>query len=112
MVQLVDALRYKLEGRGFDFRWCHWNFSLTYSFRLLYGPKVDSNFNRHDYQRHLLGVKVGRCVSPTLPPPSAECLEVWELQLSGPLTSCSGVALPFYSEFQKLAVLPSSRESN
>ena len=26
---LVEALRYKPEGRGFDFRWCHWNFSLT-----------------------------------------------------------------------------------
>ena len=27
--QLVEALRYKSEGRGFDYRWCHWNFSLT-----------------------------------------------------------------------------------
>jgi hypothetical protein len=27
--QLVEALRYKLDGRGFDSRWCHWNFSLT-----------------------------------------------------------------------------------
>ena len=29
VTQLVEALRYKPEGRGFDFRWCHWNFSLT-----------------------------------------------------------------------------------
>jgi hypothetical protein len=29
VVQSVEALRYKAEGRGFDFRWCHWNFSLT-----------------------------------------------------------------------------------
>jgi len=30
VVQLVEALRYKSEGRGFDSRWCHWNFfSLT-----------------------------------------------------------------------------------
>jgi len=29
VVQLVEALRYKLGGRGFDYRWCHWNFSLT-----------------------------------------------------------------------------------
>jgi hypothetical protein len=28
VAQLVEALRYKLEGRGFDSRWCHWNFSL------------------------------------------------------------------------------------
>jgi hypothetical protein len=30
---LFEALRYKPEGRGFDSRWYHWNFSLTYSFR-------------------------------------------------------------------------------
>jgi hypothetical protein len=29
VVQLVEALRYKREGRGFDSWWCHWNFSLT-----------------------------------------------------------------------------------
>jgi len=27
--QLVEALRYKPEGRGFGSRWCHWNYSLT-----------------------------------------------------------------------------------
>jgi hypothetical protein len=26
---VVAALRYKPEGRGIDYRWCHWNFSLT-----------------------------------------------------------------------------------
>jgi len=25
--QLVEALRYKPEGRGFDSRWNHWNYS-------------------------------------------------------------------------------------
>ena len=29
VAQLVQTLRYKSEGRGFDSRWCHWNFSLT-----------------------------------------------------------------------------------
>jgi hypothetical protein len=29
VAQLVEAVRYKPEGRGFDSRWCHWNFSLT-----------------------------------------------------------------------------------
>jgi hypothetical protein len=28
VAQLVEALRYKPEGREFDSRWCHWNFSL------------------------------------------------------------------------------------
>jgi hypothetical protein len=26
VAQLVEALRYKPEGRGFDSRWFHWNF--------------------------------------------------------------------------------------
>jgi hypothetical protein len=29
VTKLVEALRYKPEGRGSDSRWCHWNFSLT-----------------------------------------------------------------------------------
>jgi hypothetical protein len=29
VAQFVEALRYNLEGRGFDTRWCIWNFSLT-----------------------------------------------------------------------------------
>jgi hypothetical protein len=42
VAQLVEALRYKPEGRGFDSRWCHWSFSLTKSFRPHYGPGVNS----------------------------------------------------------------------
>jgi hypothetical protein len=30
VAHLVEALRYKSEGRGFDSRWCQWNFSFTY----------------------------------------------------------------------------------
>jgi hypothetical protein len=26
VAQLIEALRYKPEGRGFDSRWYHWNF--------------------------------------------------------------------------------------
>jgi hypothetical protein len=57
VVQLVDELPYKPEVRGFDFRFCNWNFSLAYFFRLLYGRMVDSSFNRPEYQRYLLGLK-------------------------------------------------------
>ena len=57
VVQLVEALRYKPEGRGFDSRWCHWNFSLTQSFRPHYGPGVDSASNRNEYQEYFLGTK-------------------------------------------------------
>ena len=55
---VVKALRYKLVGRGFDSRWCHRNFSVTYSFRPHYGPGVDSASNRNEYQVYFLGVKL------------------------------------------------------
>jgi len=29
LVQQIKGARHKSEGRGFDSRWCHWNFSLT-----------------------------------------------------------------------------------
>jgi hypothetical protein len=29
VAQLVEALRYKPEGRGFDSRWCYWTITLT-----------------------------------------------------------------------------------
>jgi hypothetical protein len=29
VAQLVEALRYKPEGRGIDSQWCHCNFSFT-----------------------------------------------------------------------------------
>jgi len=34
---VVKAVRYEPAGRGFISRWCHWNFSVTYSFRSHYG---------------------------------------------------------------------------
>jgi len=36
------------EGHGFDSQWCHWNFSLTQSFRPHYGSGVDSASNRNE----------------------------------------------------------------
>jgi len=57
VAQLVEALRYKPEDRGFDSRWCHWIFSLTQSFRPHYVPGVDSASNRNEYQEYFLGVK-------------------------------------------------------
>jgi hypothetical protein len=50
------ALRYKPEGRGFDSRGCHRNFSLTLSFGPHNGFGVDSASNRNEYQEYFLGV--------------------------------------------------------
>ena len=57
VAQLVEALRYKPEGRGFDSRWCHWNFSLIKSFRPRYGPGVNSTSYRNEYQEYFQGWK-------------------------------------------------------
>jgi len=49
VAQLVEALRYKLEGNGFE------------------------------YQEYFLRGKAGRCIGlTTLPPSCADCLEIWE----------------------------------
>ena len=91
VAQLVEALRYKSEGRGFDSRWCHWNFSLTLSFRPHCGPGVDSASNRNEYQEYFLGVKSGRCVGLIILPPScADCLGIWEPQPTGTLRDFPG----------------------
>jgi hypothetical protein len=74
-------------GCGFDFRWCRWNFSLTWSIRPHYGPGVDSASNRNEYQGYYLVVEGGR----SLPPSCADCLEVWEPQLLGALRACPGI---------------------
>jgi hypothetical protein len=57
VAQLVEALRYKPEGRGFNSRWSHWNFSVAKYFRKYCRPGVDSASNRNEYQESFLGVK-------------------------------------------------------
>jgi len=52
---VLISVRYKSEGRGFDSRWYHWNFSLTYYFRPHYDPGVDSASNKNEYQEYFLG---------------------------------------------------------
>ena len=97
VAQLVEAPRYKRQGRGFDSQWCHWNFSLTWPFRPHYGPGVDSASNRTEYQEYFLGGKGCRCVGlTTLPHSSADCLEIVNLlEPSGSVQACNGIALPF-----------------
>ena len=59
---VVEVLCYKSEGHWFDSRWCHWKFSLTYSFRSHYGPGVDSASNRNEYQENFI---FERCIDMT-----------------------------------------------
>jgi len=98
VAQLVEALRYKPEGRGFDSWWCHWNFLLTKFFLSHSGPGVDSASNRNEYQEYFLVGKGGRCVGLTTLPihvpnvlksESLNLLESW-----GTVQACNGSALP------------------
>jgi hypothetical protein len=57
VAQLVEALHYKTEGRGFDSQWCHWNFFFFQSFWPHCGLGVDSASNRNEYQQCFRGVK-------------------------------------------------------
>ena len=75
VAQLVEALRYKPEGRGFDFPWYQWDVPLPSLFRPQYDPGVGSAPNRNEYQGYLLGSKGSRCVGvTTLPLSCADCL--------------------------------------
>ena len=85
---------------GFDSRWFHWNFSLTYSFRPHCGPGVNSASNRNEYQEYLLGVKAAGAwgwqtyhlhVPIVLKSGSLNLLEP-----ARPVQACNGIALPLF----------------
>ena len=77
MAQLVEALLYKPEGRGFVSLWCH-NLSGRTMALGLTQPLTEMG---------------GRCVGlTTLPPSCADCLEIWEPHPPGIFRACNGVA--------------------
>ena len=55
VVQLLEALRYKVEGRGIDSRWGNW----ICVYIIDCGPGVYSASNRNEYQEYFLGGKGG-----------------------------------------------------
>ena len=92
VAQLVEALLYKSEGRGFDSQLCHWNSSFTSSFWPHRDPGVSSASKRNEYQEYFLVGKGGRCVALTILAASfADCLEIWESQPPGTLRVCPGL---------------------
>ena len=53
---------------------------------------VDSASNRNECQEYFLVAKGNRRVQPTtLPPPYADCFEIWEPQPPGTLRACPGL---------------------
>jgi hypothetical protein len=59
--QVVEAMRYKPEGRGFDSLWCHRNFPLTI-FPVALWPWSRLNLEQKWVLGIFLGGKDGRCV--------------------------------------------------
>jgi len=82
-VHMVQAPRHKPEGRGFESRWCHWNYSLTILPAALW-PWVESALNRNEHQEYFLVDKGGRCMGLiNLPNSCADCRQT--PQLGGPV---------------------------
>ena len=73
VAQLVEALRYKSEGRGFDSLWCHWNF---FHWHNSFGRTMALGLT-HPLKEYSLRGKDGRCLGlTTLPPSFVDCLEI------------------------------------
>jgi hypothetical protein len=65
VAQMVEALSYKPEGRGFDFRWGSLEFFIELYFWPHYDSGIDSASDKNEYQGYLLGEKTDRCVGLT-----------------------------------------------
>jgi hypothetical protein len=64
---------------------------MTESFRLHYSPGVKSASKRNGYHEYFLEIKGDWCVRLTmLPPPCADCLEIWQLKTLGNLWPYNG----------------------
>ena len=93
---MVKVLCYKWEGRWFDSRWCHWNFSLTYipSVRTM---GLGSTQSLTEIPGTFSGGKDCRCVRlTTLPPSCAVVMKSGDLNFlepSGLLQACNETAL-------------------
>ena len=106
-----EALRYKPEGRGFDSRWCHWNFywhnpsgrtvalgstqPLTEmsTGNISWGVKAAGAYDWQSYHLHVLIFS------------KSENLNL--LEPSGPVQACNGIALPLH-----VSVLTNNRRIN
>ena len=92
VAQLVEALHYKPESRGFCSRWCHWNVSVTY--------KPSGRAMTLGLTQPLTQMSC-RCLGLTILPPSRILIvlksgNICLLEPSRFVQACNGFALPHY----------------
>jgi len=86
---IVEALRYKPEGSGFDPQCCHRNHSGLTTALESTQPSTDVSI-RNYFLEGGGGGESGRCVRLTaLLPSCTDCLEIWEPQPRGVLRACN-----------------------
>jgi len=100
---VIKALRWKPAGRGFDSRWCHWNFSGNHPSGCTMALGSTQPLTEMS-TRYTSWGKGGRCVRLTTLPPS--CVVVRKsgnlnfLEPSGPLQACNGSVLPLRQQMK------------
>ena len=96
VAKLVEALRYKLEGCGFDSQWCHWNFSLTSSSGCTMAPGLTQPLTEMSTRNISCGAKVASANGwQPYHPQVLTVLKSGSLNLlepSGPVQACNGIA--------------------
>jgi hypothetical protein len=92
VAQLVEAQRYKPEGRVFNSRWCHGNNSLTHG-----DSGVDSSSIRNEWKEYFLRVKAAGVLTCQTyhfhVPMVMKSGNLKILDPSGPVRACKGVDL-------------------
>jgi hypothetical protein len=94
--QLVEVLRYKLQGHRFDSQWGYLDLLLTWSLWPHYGPGVNSTSNTNEYRGCLLGKKgaIHRAhnLATFILQMSRNSRSLNLLEPSGPVKTCKGIA--------------------
>jgi hypothetical protein len=88
VAQLVEALCFKPDDRGFGSQWCYWKFYWLHPFGSAMVLGSDQPLNRNEYQEYFLGCKDGRCLGLKTSPPLFADSKIWYSQPPGTFWVC------------------------